>query len=142
MLHLEVYISSIQTFPITPSPFFFFNSPPLMSLGFNVGRSAGGRSTLREINRDACHFPGFPVMQTLLPKHTNVPELYFLLMALFLQQPVIELPDSLQVHVSIRHLFFFISPTIIRFVFYYLLLLHPLNFKMRFEYFVLDLVEI
>ncbi|XP_076854600.1 LOW QUALITY PROTEIN: WD repeat and FYVE domain-containing protein 3 [Brachyhypopomus gauderio] len=65
-------------------------------LGFNVGRSAGGRSTLREINRDACHFPGFPVMQTLLPKHTNVPELYFLLMALFLQQPVTELPDCLQ----------------------------------------------
>uniref|UniRef100_A0A4W5QBJ5 WD repeat and FYVE domain containing 3 n=1 Tax=Hucho hucho TaxID=62062 RepID=A0A4W5QBJ5_9TELE len=65
-------------------------------MGFNVGRSAGGRSTLREINRDACHFPGFPVLQTLLPKHTNVPELYFLLMALFLQQPVTELPDSLQ----------------------------------------------
>ncbi|KAG7271513.1 hypothetical protein CRUP_007502, partial [Coryphaenoides rupestris] len=65
-------------------------------LGFNVGRSAGGRSTLREINRDACHFSGFPVLQALLPKHTNVPELYFLLMALFLQQPVTELPDSLQ----------------------------------------------
>ncbi|XP_014865507.1 PREDICTED: WD repeat and FYVE domain-containing protein 3, partial [Poecilia mexicana] len=65
-------------------------------LGFNVGRSAGGRSTVREINKDACHFPGFPVLQTLLPKHTNVPELYFLLMALFLQQPVTELPDSLQ----------------------------------------------
>uniref|UniRef100_A0A672QYT0 WD repeat and FYVE domain containing 3 n=1 Tax=Sinocyclocheilus grahami TaxID=75366 RepID=A0A672QYT0_SINGR len=71
-------------------------------LGFNVGRSAGGRSTLREINRDACHFPGFPVLQTLLPKHTNVPEIYFMLMALFLQQPITELPDSLQVHVSIN----------------------------------------
>lgn len=68
--------------------------------GFNVGRSAGGRSTLREINRDACHFSGFPVLQALLPKHTNVPELYFLLMALFLQQPVTQLPDSLQVQVS------------------------------------------
>ncbi|XP_053559369.1 WD repeat and FYVE domain-containing protein 3 isoform X2 [Bombina bombina] len=66
-------------------------------LGFNVGRSAGGRSTLREINRDACHFPGFPVLQSLLPKHTNVPALYFLLMALFLQQPVTELPENLQV---------------------------------------------
>uniref|UniRef100_A0A673H4J8 WD repeat and FYVE domain-containing protein 3-like n=1 Tax=Sinocyclocheilus rhinocerous TaxID=307959 RepID=A0A673H4J8_9TELE len=65
-------------------------------LGFNVGRSAGGRSTVREINRDACHFPGFPVLQTLLPKHTNVPEIYFMLMALFLQQPITELPDSLQ----------------------------------------------
>ncbi|XP_072261545.1 WD repeat and FYVE domain-containing protein 3 isoform X2 [Pyxicephalus adspersus] len=65
-------------------------------LGFNVGRSAGGRSTLREINRDACHFPGFPVLQSLLPKHTNVPALYFLLMALFLQQPVTELPENLQ----------------------------------------------
>uniref|UniRef100_H3DD36 WD repeat and FYVE domain containing 3 n=1 Tax=Tetraodon nigroviridis TaxID=99883 RepID=H3DD36_TETNG len=75
-------------------------------LGFNVGRSAGGRSTVREINREACHFPGFPVLQTLLPKHTNVPELYFLLMALFLQQPVTELPDSLHIHVSIFTLFF------------------------------------
>ncbi|XP_013358184.1 PREDICTED: WD repeat and FYVE domain-containing protein 3 isoform X7 [Chinchilla lanigera] len=66
-------------------------------LGFNVGRSAGGRSTVREINRDACHFPGFPVLQSFLPKHTNVPALYFLLMALFLQQPVSELPENLQV---------------------------------------------
>uniref|UniRef100_A0A670KCI7 WD repeat and FYVE domain containing 3 n=1 Tax=Podarcis muralis TaxID=64176 RepID=A0A670KCI7_PODMU len=66
-------------------------------LGFNVGRSAGGRSTVREINREACHFPGFPVLQSFLPKHTNVPALYFLLMALFLQQPVTELPENLQV---------------------------------------------
>lgn len=65
-------------------------------LGFNVGRSAGGRSTVREINRDACHFPGFLVLQSFLPKHTNVPALYFLLMALFLQQPVSELPENLQ----------------------------------------------
>ncbi|KAL0979906.1 hypothetical protein UPYG_G00191390 [Umbra pygmaea] len=77
-------------------------------LGFNVGRSAGGRSTLREINREACHFPGFPVLQTLLPKHTNVPELYFLLMALFLQQPVMELPDSLQVHFDLESIWTFI----------------------------------
>ena len=73
---------------------------PLLPPGFNVGRSAGGRSTLREINRDACHFSGFPVLQALLPKHTNVPEIYFLLMALFLQQPVTEMPDSLQAQVS------------------------------------------
>uniref|UniRef100_A0A672QYC5 WD repeat and FYVE domain containing 3 n=1 Tax=Sinocyclocheilus grahami TaxID=75366 RepID=A0A672QYC5_SINGR len=77
-------------------------------LGFNVGRSAGGRSTLREINRDACHFPGFPVLQTLLPKHTNVPEIYFMLMALFLQQPITELPDSLQVHFDLDSIWTFI----------------------------------
>ncbi|XP_072921340.1 WD repeat and FYVE domain-containing protein 3 isoform X1 [Hemitrygon akajei] len=65
-------------------------------LGFNVGRIAGGRSTVREINRDACHIPGFSILQSFLPKHTNVPELYFLLMALFLQQPVTELPENLQ----------------------------------------------
>ncbi|XP_015422644.1 PREDICTED: WD repeat and FYVE domain-containing protein 3 isoform X4 [Myotis davidii] len=70
-------------------------------LGFNVGRTAGGRSTVREINRDACHFPGFPVLQSFLPKHTNVPALYFLLMALFLQQPVSELPENLQVSVPV-----------------------------------------
>ncbi|XP_031426548.1 WD repeat and FYVE domain-containing protein 3 isoform X2 [Clupea harengus] len=77
-------------------------------LGFNVGRNAGGRSTLREINRDACHFTGFPVMQALLPKHTNVPELYFLIMALFLQQPVSELPESLQVHFDLDSIWSFI----------------------------------
>ncbi|XP_029333894.1 WD repeat and FYVE domain-containing protein 3 isoform X5 [Mus caroli] len=70
-------------------------------LGFNVGRSAGGRSTVREINRDACHFPGFLALQSFLPKHTNVPALYFLLMALFLQQPVSELPENLQVSVPV-----------------------------------------
>ncbi|KAM7326605.1 hypothetical protein ACRRTK_015083 [Alexandromys fortis] len=70
-------------------------------LGFNVGRSAGGRSTVREINREACHFPGFLVLQAFLPKHTNVPALYFLLMALFLQQPVSELPENLQVSVPV-----------------------------------------
>lgn len=77
-----------------------------------MGRSAGGKSTVREINRDACHFPGFPVLQTLLPKHTNVPELYFLLMALFLQQPVTELPESLQVHVSMQPFSLLISLTV------------------------------
>ncbi|KAJ8380472.1 hypothetical protein SKAU_G00012500 [Synaphobranchus kaupii] len=77
-------------------------------LGFNVGRSAGGRSTVREINRDACHFTGFPVLQTFLPKHTNVPDLYFLLMALFLQQPVAELPDSLQVNFDLDSIWTFI----------------------------------
>lgn len=71
-------------------------------LGFNVGRSAGGRSTVREINRDACHFPGFLVLQSFLPKHTNVPALYFLLMALFLQQPVSELPENLQFDLDSR----------------------------------------
>ncbi|XP_015220356.1 WD repeat and FYVE domain-containing protein 3 isoform X2 [Lepisosteus oculatus] len=77
-------------------------------LGFNVGRSAGGRSTVREINRDACHFPGFPVLQTFLPKHTNVPDLYFLLMALFLQQPVTELPENLQVNFDLDSIWTFI----------------------------------
>lgn len=44
------------------------------------------------------------MLQTLLPKHTNVPELYFLLMALFLQQPITELPDRLEVRASIPNL--------------------------------------
>lgn len=84
---------ALRAFPCYYCCFFVF----LLISGFNVGRSAGGRSTVREINRDACHFPGFPVLQSLLPKHTNVPALYFLLMALFLQQPVTELPENLQV---------------------------------------------
>lgn len=52
------------------------------------------------------------MLQTLLPKHTNVPELYFLLMALFLQQPVTELPESLQVHVSMQPFSLLISLTV------------------------------
>ncbi|KAL4623281.1 WD repeat and FYVE domain-containing protein 3-like isoform X1 [Arapaima gigas] len=65
-------------------------------LGFNVGRSVGGRCAIGEINREACHFPGFPVLQTLLPKHSDVAQLHFLLMALFLQQPGVEWSDGLQ----------------------------------------------
>lgn len=95
--HLPCVALLVKWMPVAFCMSFFlacFSNP-----GFNVGRSAGGRSTVREINRDACHFPGFPVLQTFLPKHTNVPELYFLLMALFLQQPVTELPGNLQVTV-------------------------------------------
>ncbi|XP_032825005.2 WD repeat and FYVE domain-containing protein 3 isoform X1 [Petromyzon marinus] len=64
-------------------------------LGINVGRS-GGRSSVREINREACHVPGFAVLQAFLPRHTAVPQLYFLLMALLLQQPIARLPGDLK----------------------------------------------
>ncbi|BFZ02583.1 hypothetical protein BsWGS_05621 [Bradybaena similaris] len=51
-------------------------------LGFNVG--AHTRSQDREISHDVCHVPGFQALQWLLSRHTNVPDIYFLLMALLL----------------------------------------------------------
>ena len=58
---------------------------------------SNGKSDKREINPEVCHLPGFTTLQWLLPKHAEVPELYFLLMALLLGQQVKELPQSTQV---------------------------------------------
>ncbi|XP_014681660.1 PREDICTED: WD repeat and FYVE domain-containing protein 3-like isoform X2 [Priapulus caudatus] len=55
-------------------------------LGFNVG-GGGNRPDNREVNREVCQTPGFYVLQSLLPKHTGTPEIYFLLMSFLLQQP-------------------------------------------------------
>ncbi|XP_074647224.1 WD repeat and FYVE domain-containing protein 3-like [Tubulanus polymorphus] len=58
--------------------------------------TSNAKTQNREINLEVCHIPGFTALQWLLPKHANVPELYFLLMALLLGQPVKELPDNIQ----------------------------------------------
>ncbi|XP_033108223.1 WD repeat and FYVE domain-containing protein 3-like isoform X3 [Anneissia japonica] len=60
-------------------------------LGFNVGKSR--KVQAREINKDACHQPGFQVLQWWLQRHADVPQVYFLLMALMLGQPVQELGE-------------------------------------------------
>ena len=62
--------------------------------GFNVGTS-NNRGEKREINKEICHLPGFTALQWLLPKQAHVAELYFLLMALLLGQPVRKLPEKL-----------------------------------------------
>ncbi|XP_077999760.1 WD repeat and FYVE domain-containing protein 3-like [Glandiceps talaboti] len=66
-------------------------------LGFNVGKtSSGAKGAGREINMEACHLPGFAMLQCLLPKHANIPELYFLLMALLLGHSKHKLADKLE----------------------------------------------
>lgn len=40
----------------------------------------------REISHDVCHVPGFQALQWLLARHTNVTDVYYLLMALLLGQ--------------------------------------------------------
>uniref|UniRef100_A0A8C4PW64 WD repeat and FYVE domain containing 3 n=1 Tax=Eptatretus burgeri TaxID=7764 RepID=A0A8C4PW64_EPTBU len=56
-------------------------------LGINVGWS-GSRGQMCEINREATHLPGFAVLQAFLPRHTSIPEIYFLLISLLLQRPL------------------------------------------------------
>ena len=64
-----------------------------------VGMSSGRMSipAAREINLDICHLPGFIVLQWLIPKHSHVPKIYMLLIALLLGQPIKQLPEHLQV---------------------------------------------
>ena len=60
-----------------------------------------------------CQVPGFNVLQWLLPKHANVPDLYFILMAMLLGQQIKSLPTDVQVHnfchfqINLRNLFCF-----------------------------------
>ncbi|KAL5018829.1 hypothetical protein ScPMuIL_004551 [Solemya velum] len=63
-------------------------------LGFNIGTSSKGQK--REINKEVTQVPGFTILHWLLPKHNNVPEIYFLLMALLLGQPVRNIPSDVQ----------------------------------------------
>ncbi|XP_059163899.1 WD repeat and FYVE domain-containing protein 3-like isoform X2 [Physella acuta] len=52
-------------------------------LGFNVGAHTRNEN---EINHEVCHVPGFQALQWLLSKHNDVPDVYYLLMALLLGQ--------------------------------------------------------
>ncbi|XP_071507653.1 WD repeat and FYVE domain-containing protein 3-like [Diadema antillarum] len=68
-------------------------------LGFNVGKSSRKPQT-REINLEACMQPGFLMLQALLPRHANVPEIYFLLITLSLGHPAKVLPDNCQLDLN------------------------------------------
>lgn len=65
--------------------------------GFNVG--AGAKESAHEVNMEVCCVPGFQVLQWLLPHHTHIPAVFFLLMKLMLGQHTRELPDDIQVGV-------------------------------------------
>ena len=41
-----------------------------------------------QINREVCGVPGFPMLDKLLPKHIDIPEIYHLVIALLLGHPV------------------------------------------------------
>ncbi|XP_070185825.1 WD repeat and FYVE domain-containing protein 3-like isoform X2 [Littorina saxatilis] len=63
-------------------------------LGFNVG--AGAKESAHEVNVEVCSVPGFQVLQWLLPRHTHIPAVFFLLMKMLLGQHNRELPDDVQ----------------------------------------------
>ncbi|CAH1794598.1 unnamed protein product [Owenia fusiformis] len=65
-------------------------------VGFNMSSSNNKSQQNHEINQDTSHIPGFTSLQWLLPKHSDIHELYFLLMALLLGQPVKRLPECEQ----------------------------------------------
>ncbi|XP_063865461.1 WD repeat and FYVE domain-containing protein 3-like isoform X1 [Scylla paramamosain] len=54
-------------------------------LGYSVGSVV---RSLSEIREEAWHVPGFQVLTWLVPHHIHIPQVYFLLLALLLGQPV------------------------------------------------------
>ena len=102
ILQLHFPFVDIQTYQtIYGLPFFFF--PNLLStnfslfvclfvccfffIGFNVGSVADNRQKY-QINREVCYIPGFLMLEKLLPKHIDIPEIYHLVIALLLGHPV------------------------------------------------------
>lgn len=63
--------------------------------GLNISTKNTGQK--RELNQEVCKVPGFTALQWLLPKHSNIPEVYFLMMALLLGQHVNKLPTDVEV---------------------------------------------
>lgn len=66
-------------------------------LGYQLGTSPGNQKS-QEIRLDALHVPGFQRLAWQLPNHLEVPEVYFLIMALMMGQPVKLLPADLKVN--------------------------------------------
>lgn len=58
---------------------------------------AGAKESAHEVNVEVCSVPGFQVLQWLLPRHTHIPAVFFLLMKMLLGQHNRELPDDVQV---------------------------------------------
>ncbi|KAG1679752.1 WD repeat and FYVE domain-containing protein 3 [Nymphon striatum] len=79
-------------------------------LGFNVGTTNNKTLGSLEIVKEAFGIPGFQVLQWLAPKHFEIPQVYFLLLALLLQQPVKTLPDDLQFDLDSIWLYIFGVP--------------------------------
>ena len=69
----------------------------ILSTGLNIGTSNKGQK--RALNREVCQVPGFTIVQWLLPKHANVAEIYFILMAMLMGQHIKDLPSDVQVNI-------------------------------------------
>ena len=64
-------------------------------VGFRLTPTSKDRK--REINQEMCHIPGFQALSFLLQRHTDIPEIYFILMAMLLDQPIHNLPHKIKV---------------------------------------------
>lgn len=51
-----------------------------------------GSAHTNDVKSEALHIPGFQFLNWLLPSHVEIPEIYFLLTALMMGQPVPNLP--------------------------------------------------
>ena len=54
----------------------------------------------RDVNQDVCNVPGFTVLQWLLSQHPHIPQVYFMMLALLVGQPIQQLPPDVQVSQS------------------------------------------
>ncbi len=67
--------------------------------GFNFG-AGNPKPQAEDINPDICHLPGFVLLQWLLAKHPEVPELYLMLLSLLLGQPVSDMHRNIEVRAA------------------------------------------
>ena len=77
--------------------------------GHNGGNGGGGGQMKGQIRQDIFAVPGFQLLNWLMPYHTEIPEVYFLLMAMALGQPVKTLPEAL--HLDLDSVWNFIFGT-------------------------------
>lgn len=62
--------------------------------GYSVGSVV---RSLSEIREEAWHMPGFQLITWLVPQHIHVPQVYYLLLALLLGQPVKNVQNNTKV---------------------------------------------
>lgn len=77
-------------------------------LGYSMG--GAGRSA-SEIRDDAWHMPGFQLLTWLMPRHIHVPQVYYLLLALLLGQPVKNVQNNTKPDLDSIWIFVFGVPT-------------------------------
>lgn len=71
------------------------NKTTYVVAGFNVGSVADNQEKY-QVNRDVCSVPGFLMLDKLLPKHIDIPEIYHLVIALLLGHPVSDVYSGAQ----------------------------------------------